>query len=185
MSSKNTQKKDGHPEILDCLEEKDYNNDKIFNKKEEISISKNLHLNDQKNILPEQIDFQEKEIKSIKLVQSWKLLRTFQSHSNFVNSVSISKDGLKIVSGSDDKSIKIWEVSSGKLLKSLDGHSDIVRCVCFSNDGSKIASGSDDTTIKIWEVSSGILLKSLENGSIVWSFCFSPNGSYIAYSDFF
>ena len=163
-------------DILDCLEEKDLND----NQKEEIS--KNLHFIDQKNILPKEIDLQEQGIKSSKLMESWKLLRTLQSHSGDVNSVSISKDGLKIVSGSDDKTIKIWEVSSGKLLKSLDSHSDIVNCVCFSNDGSKIASGSYDDTIKIWEVQSGNLLKSYENGNRVRSVCFSPNGSYIACS---
>ena len=54
-----------------------------------------------------------------------------------------------LVSGSDDQTIKIWEVLSGKLLKTLEGHSNNVLCVCFSNDGSKIASGSSDNTIKI------------------------------------
>jgi len=53
-------------------------------------------------------------------------------HTNIICSVAFSPDGLKIVSGSRDNSIKIWDAQSGHLLNTLTGHTDWVRSVAFS-----------------------------------------------------
>ena len=66
--------------------------------------------------------------------------KTLAGHSNWVNSVSFSPDGTKLASGSEDKTIKIWEVSTGQLLKTLEGHSSSVYSVSFSPDRTKLAS---------------------------------------------
>ena len=58
-----------------------------------------------------------------------------------------SPDGSKIVSGSDDMTVRIWDAASGEQLKQLDGHSADVCSVQFSPDGSKIVSGSTDKTV--------------------------------------
>ena len=76
-------------------------------------------------------------------------------HSNCVWSASFSPDSSKIASGSDDKTVKLWDVTSGECLQTLKGHSDIVWSVSFSPDGTKVASGSDDNTVKLWDVTSG------------------------------
>ncbi|ETO09924.1 NB-ARC domain-containing protein, partial [Reticulomyxa filosa] len=103
-----------------------------------------------------------------------------QGHSNSVTSVGFSPDGFKIVSGSRDKTVRIWDVSSGKQIKSLEGHSNIIHSAGFSPDGSKIVSGSQDKTIRIWDVSSGEQIQLLkEHSSIVASVGFSPDGSKI------
>jgi len=62
-------------------------------------------------------------------------------------SVAFSPDGRFIASGSDDTTVKLWEVSSGKLIRSLEGHQNWVRSVAFSPDRRFIASGSDDNTV--------------------------------------
>lgn len=55
----------------------------------------------------------------------------------------------RIISGSDDKTIKLWNVNSGECIQTLTGHSSCVSSVAvLSND--KIVSASDDKTIKIW-----------------------------------
>ena len=72
-------------------------------------------------------------------------------HSNCVWSASFSPDSSKIASGSDDNTVKLWDVTSGECLQTLEGHSDYVNSVSFSPDGTKVASGSEDNTIKIWE----------------------------------
>src|SRR5581483_12226002 len=78
----------------------------------------------------------------------------------FVKELSKFQD-LKIVSGSGDKSVKIWDADSGSLLNTLNGHTYTVFSVVFSSDNRKIVSGSFDKSIKIWDAESGSLLKTL------------------------
>jgi WD40 repeat protein len=61
-----------------------------------------------------------------------------------VTSIAFSKDDKYIISGSEDKSIKIWELETGNEIKTLNGHSDWVTSVAFSKDDNFIISGSWD-----------------------------------------
>ena len=70
-------------------------------------------------------------------------------------SVAFSPDGQRIVTGSEDKTAKVWEAASGKELLTLKGHSDEIWSVAFSPDGQRIVTGSLDNTAKVWEAASG------------------------------
>ena len=83
-------------------------------------------------------------------VTKFKCLQTLEKHSSTVNSVAYSPDGTKIISGSLDNTIKIWDANTGQCLQTLEGHLDEVTSVAYSPDGTKIISGSWDETIKIW-----------------------------------
>jgi WD40 repeat protein len=67
-----------------------------------------------------------------------------------VSSLAISPDGTRIVSGSLDNTVKIWDSRSGQDLLTLKGHTNDVTGVAFSPDGSLIVSASDDKTVKVW-----------------------------------
>ena len=72
--------------------------------------------------------------------------------SEWVNCVVFKPDNPNIVvSGSDDKTIKTWDITSGSCLSILRGHTDIVGSVCFSSDGKQLTSGSGDTTVRNWD----------------------------------
>ena len=75
--------------------------------------------------------------------------KTLEGHNYRVNSVAYSPDGRYIVSGSNDRTIKIWD--GEKCIKTLEGHNYSVNSVAYSPDGRYIVSGSDDGTIKIWD----------------------------------
>ncbi|KAF2266974.1 hypothetical protein CC78DRAFT_552099 [Lojkania enalia] len=73
-------------------------------------------------------------------------LSTLEGHSHSVRSVAFSPDSTRLVSGSYDKTVKIWDASSGECLSTLEGHSDSVRSVAFSPDSTRLVSGSDDNS---------------------------------------
>ena len=85
-------------------------------------------------------------------VEQLRLLLTLTGHTQGIHSVAISPDGQTLVSGSEDKTIKVWELSTGKLVYTLTGHEDGVRSVAISPDGQILVSGSADHTIKVWGV---------------------------------
>ncbi|KAL0947883.1 hypothetical protein HGRIS_010518 [Hohenbuehelia grisea] len=103
-------------------------------------------------------------------------------HSASVNSVAFSPDGTRIVSGSRDNTIRVWNASTGiQTMSPLEGHSNFVTSVAFSPDGTRIVSGSVDNTIRVWNASTGIQTMSpLEGHSrSVTSVAFSPDGTRI------
>jgi len=85
-------------------------------------------------------------------------IRTFEGHTDRVTSVVFSPDGQQILSGSWDKTLKLWDVNTGSLVRSFTGHTDSVNSVAFSPDGQTILSGSSDNTVKLWNVSTGQLI---------------------------
>ncbi|CEJ87393.1 hypothetical protein VHEMI04400 [[Torrubiella] hemipterigena] len=108
-------------------------------------------------------------------------IQTLEGHSNPVTSVIFAPDGQSIASGSDDKTVRIWDTVTGSCKHVLEGHSNPVTSVIFSPDGQSIASGSDDKTVRIWDTVTGSCKHVLEGHSYpVTSVIFSPDGQSIA-----
>ncbi len=109
------------------------------------------------------------------------LIRTLEGYYSAVNCVAFSPDGKVLASGSDDQTIKLWDVQTGRTLQTLMGHSGNVFSVAFSPDGKVLASGSGDRTIKLWDVQTGGALQTLTgHSSYVFSVAFSPDGKILA-----
>jgi hypothetical protein len=72
-----------------------------------------------------------------------------------INSVAFGPDGRSALSGSDNKKLKLWDLSSGQEIRTFTGHSDRVTSVAFAPDGRTALSGSFDTKVKLWDVASG------------------------------
>lgn len=73
-----------------------------------------------------------------------------------------SRAGLYLVSGSRDRTIKVWDVSVGVCLFTLIGHDNWVRGICWHPGGNYIISCSDDKTIRVWDIKNKRCFKSLE-----------------------
>ncbi|KAK4139671.1 uncharacterized protein C8A04DRAFT_40548 [Dichotomopilus funicola] len=107
-------------------------------------------------------------------------LQTFEGHSDWVMSVALSSDGSRIVSGSCDETVRIWDTKSGKEIQKFEGHSESVYSVAFSLDGNRIISGSADKTIRIWDIKLGKEILRLEgHNDNVLSVAFSSDNSRI------
>ena len=105
-------------------------------------------------------------------------LQTLTGHGGLfsgVNSVAISPDNQVLASGSDDKSIRLWNVATGEVIATLVGHTGFVQSVAFSPDGAILASGSDDKMIKLWDLQTYQEICTLsEHSRAVKSVTFSP-----------
>ncbi|RZJ89146.1 MAG: hypothetical protein EOO20_11760 [Chryseobacterium sp.] len=106
-------------------------------------------------------------------------------HTGNVLSAEISTDGTKIITASDDKTVKIWDLGTGKLLGSLDSQIDALSTMNISKDGKKLLTISDDYTTKIWDLQLLKLLFTLKgHRANVIGANFSPNdGQVITYSN--
>ena len=72
--------------------------------------------------------------------------------------VTFSQDGQQIVSGSNDRIIRVWNATTGAMEGSLfTGHTGSVNSIAFSHDGQRIVSGSDDHTIRVWNATTGAM----------------------------
>ena len=66
--------------------------------------------------------------------------------------MAFSPDGSRIASGSDDKTVRVWDAATGQPIgQPLTGHTERCASVAFSPDGTRIASGSDDNTVRVWD----------------------------------
>lgn len=83
------------------------------------------------------------------------LERQLMGHEGRVRSVAVSPDGKWAASGSDDNTVKIWDLESGECRATLEGHTRLVVSVAITPDGKRIMSGSFDGTISVWETRGG------------------------------
>ena len=105
---------------------------------------------------------------------------TLRGHEDWIGSIAFSPDGKRIVSGSADNTIKVWDTATGEEVKTLRGHEDGVKSIAFSPDGKRIVSGSVDKTIKIWDAATGAELMTLRgHGRRIDVVAFSPDGKCI------
>lgn len=87
--------------------------------------------------------------------KSVKLNLRIEDHSDWVNSLSWSADGRRLVSASRDKTCKVFDSNSGKSLTTFNGHQHSVTSAVFREDGQHVMSIGDDGRLRIWNLNEG------------------------------
>ncbi|MEM9091244.1 MAG: caspase family protein, partial [Cyanobacteria bacterium P01_F01_bin.53] len=103
-----------------------------------------------------------------------------EGRSSPVRAVAFSPSGDRIVSGSHDNTLRLWDVEGNAIGSPFEGHSGSVTAVAFSPSGDRIVSGSDDNTLRLWDVEGNAIGSPFEGHSgSVYAVAFSPSGDRI------
>jgi WD40 repeat protein len=100
-------------------------------------------------------------------------------HKGSIASVAFSPDGRRVVTGSEDKTARVWDLSGPTPVATiLEGHSERVTSVAFSPDGRRVVTGSEDNTARVWDLSGPTPVATILEGHSkpVTSVAFSPDG---------
>jgi WD40 repeat protein len=100
--------------------------------------------------------------------------RTLTEQSSTVSAMVLSADGLTLFTGSDDQTVKQWDLLQGRCMRTFVGHKDVVTVLALSVDGRTLFSGSWDNTVKQWDVLGGVCVRTFQDHidrviSLVWS----------------
>lgn len=104
-----------------------------------------------------------------------------QKHSNGVNAVVYSPDGMLALTGGADGTLNLWEALTGEPVHNFDGqHEGAVRDLIFSPDGERVISAGEDGTVRLWDTASGALLRQIDaHEGAVNSITTNPNGTTV------
>lgn len=102
-------------------------------------------------------------------------------HTETVTALALSPDGKTFVTGSRDKSIRVWDLNTTKVIRMLQGHNDEITSLAFSKDGMQLASASKDQNIRVWSLSSSDEHRNFAgHEGYVWSAAFTNDGKFFA-----
>lgn len=115
-------------------------------------------------------------------------IRIFKGHTDKVTSVAVAPDGKRLISGSDDKTIRAWDIDNPKPVQVLKDHKNYVLSVAFARDGKRFLSAGggawrgpqftteSDQIVRLWDTADMKVLKKMSGHQApIWSVVFSPD----------
>lgn len=103
-------------------------------------------------------------------------------HQRTIWAMAITYDGKTLITGSWDRSIRLWDIDQRRLLRTIIGHGDIILSITLAMQDKVLLSGSRDGTIRSWELPAGRQLRSIRHpaGPVSSLLYISENDSLVA-----
>ena len=95
----------------------------------------------------------------------------------------MSPDGRRIVSGSEDNTVIVWDLDTGTPVYKIAGHQAAVNSVAVRPDGRRIVSGSEDQTVVVWKLETGQRFATLALDGPIRCAAWHPDGRFILAGD--
>lgn len=116
------------------------------------------------------------------LIPSTTPIQEFKGHNGSVSSVAVLPDKQRIVTGSPDKFLCLWDLKEGVMLKKMELHSGLVWALVISRHGKLIASGGQNGELVAWDGDTGKPLTQAIKAHTNWilSLDFSPDDTVLA-----
>jgi len=109
--------------------------------------------------------------------ESPSLERNFVGHASRVTACAVTPDGRRVISASEDQTLKVCDLETGVLLATLKGHAKSVTACAVTPDGRRVVSASTDRTLKVWDLGTGALLATLQgHAESVTACAVTPDG---------
>ncbi|CAG8566964.1 1700_t:CDS:2 [Paraglomus occultum] len=105
---------------------------------------------------------------------------TFKGHSAPVNYVTFNSSGEYALSGSHDRTIKLWNPEAGICIKTYEGHGKEVLGICVAHDNSRFASCGSDKQVFLWDVGTGRTIRRFDgHGQRINAVAFNTEGTVL------
>lgn len=113
--------------------------------------------------------------------KTWEKIGILDGHTDHVYALAFNSDGSRLVSGSRDRTLRVWNMADRSCLATLEGHTDEIFAAAFSPDGTRLVSGGRDRVVRVWDAQRFEEITQLHgHTSFVYSLAFAPDGLTVA-----
>jgi WD40 repeat protein len=109
--------------------------------------------------------------------------RALTGHGSVVTALAVTPDGRRVISASQDRTLKVWDLATGAAELTLTAHSDDLTAVAVTPDGRRVISASADRMLKVWDLATGQALASIALEDRIQCVTVAPDGVTLVAGD--